>query len=446
MKREIDPKDYDFMFKVENLSFFFASWWVHRNYEKLDCIVTQKDKIWRFYLSKKDRKKLSEKGLRLMEYNMVDFRKETIDLINKAKKLFPKIEKENLKQYNNKILSERFLSLIMFVRRLWEQFFFTEFFMHDKILEKANKLRINEKEYLTSSPKEILASKEYYDRCKLALNLNEKFLKKHVKKYSFIKYSEGGDTYSLKQLKKDIKEIKNPKKEIKSIDKKHKEIIKQRRKNKLADSIREMAEIKWLIRSFLNKTWFGENNLIHKYLKVIEKRLHKSDLSNFHYKEVIEMLEGNKINEVDRSTFVFGKFNDWKPIEGNKAEKIIKILEGIYKKKVDELKGRIANKGYYKGIVKIIPFEASPNMNVQIEKMKKGEVLVTGSTGPEMIKACHKAGAIITEEGGICSHAAIVSREFGIPCIVGTEIATDIFKDGDYIEVDANKGVVRKLK
>ena len=207
-----------------------------------------------------------------------------------------------------------------------------------------------------------------------------------------------------------------------------------------------MAEIKWLIRCFLNKTWLGEKNLVNKYLKIIEKRLHKSDLGNFHYKEIIEMLRGNKIKEVDRYTFVFGKFNDWKPIEGNKAEKIIKILDGIHKKNVDKLKGRIANKGYYKGRVKIVPFDASPNMNKQMEKMKKGEVLVTGSTGPEMIKACHKAGAIITDEGGICSHAAIISREFGIPCIVGTEIATDIFKDGDIVEVDANKGVVKKVK
>ncbi len=180
--KQIDPNNYDFMFKVSSLSFFFASWWAHRNYEKLDCVVTQKNRTWRFYLSKRDRKKLSEEGLKLIEDNMIDFKKETMDLINKAKKFFPKIEKENLEQYDNKILSEKFQNLIMFIRRLWEQFFFTEFFMHDKVQEKANKLKINEKEYLTSSPKETLASREYYDRCKLALNPNEKDLKKNKKK------------------------------------------------------------------------------------------------------------------------------------------------------------------------------------------------------------------------------------------------------------------------
>ena len=60
--------------------------------------------------------------------------------------------------------------------------------------------------------------------------------------------------------------------------------------------------------------------------------------------------------------------------------------------------------------------------------------------------ACRKAAAIVTDEGGITSHAAIVSRELGIPCIVGTQYATKILKDGDLVEVDANKGTVKKIK
>ena len=78
--------------------------------------------------------------------------------------------------------------------------------------------------------------------------------------------------------------------------------------------------------------------------------------------------------------------------------------------------------------------------------MKKGDVLVAGTTGPEMILACQKAGAIITEEGGICSHAALISRELKIPCLIGTKIATRILREGDLVEVDAIEGVVRLLK
>ena len=56
------------------------------------------------------------------------------------------------------------------------------------------------------------------------------------------------------------------------------------------------------------------------------------------------------------------------------------------------------------------------------------------------------AAAIITEPGGITSHAAIVSRELGVPCIIGTKIATKVLKDGDLVEVDADKGIVKIVK
>jgi pyruvate,water dikinase len=78
--------------------------------------------------------------------------------------------------------------------------------------------------------------------------------------------------------------------------------------------------------------------------------------------------------------------------------------------------------------------------------MEQGDVLVSDTTGPEMMIAIKKAAAIITDEGGLMSHAAIVAREFKIPCIVGTKYGTSILKDGDLVEVDANKGVVRILK
>ena len=57
-------------------------------------------------------------------------------------------------------------------------------------------------------------------------------------------------------------------------------------------------------------------------------------------------------------------------------------------------------------------------------------------TSPELVPAMHKAAGIVTDEGGVTCHAAIVSREFNIPCIVGTGNATKVFKDGDFIEVN----------
>ncbi|MBI4054026.1 MAG: hypothetical protein HY397_01715 [Candidatus Doudnabacteria bacterium] len=78
-------------------------------------------------------------------------------------------------------------------------------------------------------------------------------------------------------------------------------------------------------------------------------------------------------------------------------------------------------------------------------KMKKGEILVAPDTNPEYILILRKAKAIITDNGGISCHAAIIAREFGIPAVVGTKIATRILKDGDKILLDAKRGTVKEL-
>ena len=78
-----------------------------------------------------------------------------------------------------------------------------------------------------------------------------------------------------------------------------------------------------------------------------------------------------------------------------------------------------------------------------MKSFRAGEILVANNTTPEFTPIMKKAAAIITEQGGITSHAAIVSRELGIPCVIGTRIATKVLKDGDRVEVDANCGLVK---
>ena len=80
-----------------------------------------------------------------------------------------------------------------------------------------------------------------------------------------------------------------------------------------------------------------------------------------------------------------------------------------------------------------------------LHKVQKGDVLVALTTHPDYVPVMRKSVAIVTDEGGITSHAAIVSREFGIPCIVGTKHATSVLADGDLVEVNAIDGWVKKL-
>lgn len=119
-------------------------------------------------------------------------------------------------------------------------------------------------------------------------------------------------------------------------------------------------------------------------------------------------------------------------------KKIIKIQKKELE--VDIIKGTVAYKGIAKGKVRIVP-----DVSV-IKKMEKNEILVTLMTTPDYAEAIAKAKAIITDEGGLLCHAAIIAREFNIPCIIGTKIATKVLKDGDLVEVDANKGIVKIIK
>ncbi len=104
-----------------------------------------------------------------------------------------------------------------------------------------------------------------------------------------------------------------------------------------------------------------------------------------------------------------------------------------------ELKGMVASKGNVIGIVKVV------NKVEEFKKFKKGDILVSAMTRPEFLPIMEKASAIVTDEGGITSHAAIVSRELGIPCVVGTQTATRVLKDGQKIEVDAVNGKIKIL-
>ena len=112
----------------------------------------------------------------------------------------------------------------------------------------------------------------------------------------------------------------------------------------------------------------------------------------------------------------------------------------------NELKGNVLLKGLGSspgigvGVVKIIR-----DMK-DLPKIEKGDILVTEMTNPDMVVAMQKSVAIVTDEGGITAHASIVSRELGIPCVVGTETATSVLKDGMIITVDGTNGKVYEGK
>ncbi len=116
------------------------------------------------------------------------------------------------------------------------------------------------------------------------------------------------------------------------------------------------------------------------------------------------------------------------------------LLVFAAEEKKDFVKGQVAQKGVVTGVVKIIQSVS------ELGKVKPGDVLVTPMTFPSYISAMAIACAFVTDEGGITCHAAIVAREMRKPCVIGTKQATRTFKDGDLVEVDADKGIVKLVK
>ncbi|MFA7209235.1 MAG: PEP-utilizing enzyme [Parcubacteria group bacterium] len=111
------------------------------------------------------------------------------------------------------------------------------------------------------------------------------------------------------------------------------------------------------------------------------------------------------------------------------------------------VKGVSASRGMVSGKAVVVPMFDNHKQIMEIDKiMKKGDILIAETTSPEVLLLCKKAAAIVTNTGGMLSHAAVVSRELNIPCIVNTVNATLSFKTGDEVEVDADKGVVKILK
>ncbi len=182
-----------------------------------------------------------------------------------------------------------------------------------------------------------------------------------------------------------------------------------------------------------------------KFFCELSRRLNIS-LDDFWYLSKEEIVDGlrKKINVES----IIAK----RKIEGFTIKQVgrkIKVLTGVKPEdwyevasipKSKEIKGNTAFAGkVVKGKVRII-------FNPELDQIKIGDIMVAPMTTPNFVPLMKNATAIITDEGGLLCHAAIVARELKKPCIIGTKIATQVLKDGDLVEVDANKGIVRILK
>lgn len=222
--------------------------------------------------------------------------------------------------------------------------------------------------------------------------------------------------------------------------------------SKMAITVKEFDDLKLGGRAYLNSLFFEANGYIKSFVRKIAKQADadEMDLLNYNPNELAGLIESGKrlSHEEVESRHTFFESKDL-ILFGPAAKTFIDEFFSNYLQISDIIKGTIANKGKVRGRARVLVPDAKDFDKIAhaVKEMKEGEILVAETTSPDIIAACKKAAAIITNQGGQLSHAAIVSRELGIPCVIGTDKDVILnIKTGDEVEVDANQGIIRIIK
>ncbi len=206
-----------------------------------------------------------------------------------------------------------------------------------------------------------------------------------------------------------------------------------------------LSEYAWL-RTERVDVWREILWLTQAFYRELDRRMGLRPFQSAHmtYEEIVRFLDQGIVpdkSQLHGGETLYFRHGKLRIIRDKKEIKkvLYRELRSNLSQRYTHLQGMVACRGQVRGIVKIVMVPED------CKKMKKGQVLVSNMTHPDYIFGIKKAAAIVTDEGGISSHAAIVAREMNIPCIIGTKIATQVLKDGDRVEVDATKGVVKKI-
>lgn len=220
-----------------------------------------------------------------------------------------------------------------------------------------------------------------------------------------------------------------------------------------AEGRKQLEELKQKGREAMNSMFFGDTPFlwareqISKQLRVSLDEIDMSSVEEITTALKGEGLSGKRFERQDGFGVVVID-SDIQELSAHEARQLNDQLKTENVASSKEIKGTVAMKGKVRGKVTVIPslYGDMKKMSTLIDVMPKGNILVATTTSPELMVAVRKAAAIVTDQGGLGSHAAIVSRELGIPCIVGTRVATQVLEEGDDVEVDADKGIVRILE
>lgn len=285
---------------------------------------------------------------------------------------------------------------------------------------------------------------------------------KHYNRYSPFTYQYKGPAYPLsdyigrwqaffKEGQSATKLLKNLERKRQQLKKEQQGLIKALKLSQYELNLVKLAQMLVFIKDYRKNALYNAMYYYEFIFKEIGRRLNLSinQIQTMQGWEIIEMLKTGKVNKDELNQRLVQAIDWWYKKSGKTYHKILvgkeakefltKIIWQKVSKQLKELSGTCAYPGKVEGIVKVI------NVPEEMNKMKKGNIMVAHNTNPNLVPAMKKAAALVGAAGGLTCHTAIVAREMKVPCLVGALDCDRILKDGDRVEVDATNGTVRKI-
>jgi phosphohistidine swiveling domain-containing protein len=270
----------------------------------------------------------------------------------------------------------------------------------------------------------------------------------HHKDFAWITYDYDGEIWTEADIKRKFEEniilsepdidkkLKNLELFVSSTIEDEKECIG---KNKvsvyiqvLAGLIKDSIKLMDVRKECLTKVHYYSRNFFFRMAEYLNiERKYTSYVLPYGYSDIVRSKNINALLERYNSSTVYMNEDGWKLIN----DFDVNIYLNQHNKEWNKVKGMCAYPGKLEGRVSIV------KKVEDIRRFNEGDVLVSTMTTVDFVEAMKKASAIITDDGGIICHAAILCREMKKPCIVGTKIATNVFKNGDMILIDAGQGI-----
>lgn len=399
-------------------------------------------------------------------------------IADETNKYTQQLSKTNFKQFNSKQLAEY---LIQFNNQYIKSIVPT-FARPDAILEKLLHKQINDcklSEYDKTLIINCIASYssnypklQYLESIHSTLNMAKKYangqsieqdIKCHLKNFSWLKgpLTKKLQIFTKADCIKDILSlVENNNYQIKINQNKEKDSKERAKENEVFELLKNNKNLLEIYQNVKDFTYLRtrlteeSDKLFYVFrttlLKHIAKKVGLTDrqIVMMGHDEIYNMLLKKQssvdFTERNKSYTLINLNGKWSVLFGEKSKKfnnvIVKTLSSKNKNVQNfeqKITGQVATSGCVFGRVKII------NSAKDLKNVSFGDIIVSSMTTPEYISAIEKASGFITDEGGITCHAAIISREFNIPCVVGTKIATKVLKDGTNVMLDANSGEIK---